>query len=96
MANWNYETATEYNFPNITLYKVLKDGEHVRWRFVSNDGYVMYNTTANNTELDSDTMEEIPIVYYYTNVDCPLNYNFNDFTWIAVLRTDVDENYIFE
>lgn len=96
MANWNYEIATEYNFPNITLYKVLKDGEHVRWRFVSNDGYVVYNTTANNTELDSDTMEEIPVVYYYTNVDCPLNYNFNDFTWIAVLRTDVDENYIFE
>ena len=95
MANWTYEIATEHSFLNITLYKVLRDGEHVRWRFESNDGYVMYDTNASNTEPDPDTMMEVPVAYYYTNVDCPLNYNFGNFTWAAVLREEVDENYIF-
>jgi hypothetical protein len=55
----------------------------------------MYDTTVNNTEMNPETMEEIPVIYYYTNVDCPMNYNFDNFTWVAVSRESVDEDYIF-
>ena len=95
MATWTYEVATEYNFPNITVYRKYRDGVHASWRFVSNEGYVMYDTTANDMEPDPETLEERPVIYYYTNVDCPLNYPFHNFTWVAVPRDSVDENYIF-
>lgn len=95
MATWTYEVATEYNFPNITVYRKYRDGVHASWRFVSNEGYVMYDTTENWTETDPETLEERPVIYYYTNVDCPLNYPFDNFTWVAVPRDSVDENYIF-
>ena len=95
MAVYTMEVATEYDFPNITLYKKLEDGVHYAWRFVSNEGYVMYDTSANWTELDPDTLEPVPVIYYYTRVDCPLNYPFDNFTWVAVPRDSVDENYIF-
>lgn len=89
------EIATDFNFPNITVYRKYCNGVQYGWRFVSNDGYVMYDTTAENWELDETTMEEIPVIYYYTNVDCPLNYDWDNFPWVAVPRSSVDENYIY-
>lgn len=94
MATWTYEVATEYDFPNITVYRRYKDGVHNSWRVNANDGYVMYDTTANDYEIDPETMEEIPVTYYFTVMSCPLNYPFDNFTWVAVLRSTVDENYI--
>ena len=55
----------------------------------------MYDTNDNNTELDPITWEEVPVTYYYTVAHCPLNYNFGNFSWIAVPRDSVDDNYIF-
>ncbi|MBQ8552301.1 MAG: hypothetical protein IJ428_05770 [Clostridia bacterium] len=92
---YTYEIATEYNFPNITVYKSFNDGVHNGYRVNSNDGYVMYDKSANNTELDPETMMEVPVIYYYRVMHCPLNYNFANFTWVAVPRDSVDENYIF-
>ena len=108
MATWTYEVATEYNFPNITVYRKYRDGVHASWRFVSNEGYVMYDTTAVNVEPVIDPATGMPMIdpttgmiverevtYYYTSVDCTLNYPFHNFTWVAVPRDSVDENYIF-
>lgn len=95
MATWTYEVATEFTFPNITVFRKYRDGVHVSWRFAPNAGYVMYDTTANDVELDPETMESRPVIYYYTSADCPLNYPFDNFTWVAVPRESVDENYIF-
>lgn len=95
MAEYTTQIATEYNFPNITVYRKYRDGVHYAWRFVSNEGYVMYDTTANNTELDPETMLERPVIYYYTNVDCPLNYNFDNFAFKAISINEVDKKYIF-
>ena len=94
MANWTKEIATEFNFPNITVYRLLKDGVHNSWRFVPNEGCVLRNPSDNFTEPDPVTLEPVPVTYYYTNVDCPLNYDFDNFTYIAVLCSTVDENYI--
>lgn len=95
MAVYTQELDTSFNFPNITVYKKLKDGVHYAYSVKANDGYVMYDTTANNTEIDPETMQEIPVIYYYTEFSCPKNKDFTNFTWVAVLRSSVDENYIF-
>lgn len=95
MATYTKEIATEFNFPNITIYRLLEDGELCGWEARTNEGYVMYNPNANDVELDPDTMEEIPVTYYYTIKGFNPRYNFANFPWVAVPRDSVDENYIF-
>jgi len=90
---------TDYNFPNLTIesgWKVENENEtHINYRLTANEGYVFYDTTESNTELDPETMEEIPVTYYYTLAYLHKNFNFNNFPYIAVPRNSVDENYIF-
>lgn len=95
MAVYTREIATDIVFPNITVYRKFKDGVHYAYDIYSNDGYVMYDTTAQDTEIDPDTLEEIPVTYYYTWLSRPLSFSFDNFTWVAVPRGSVDENYIF-
>ncbi len=95
MAVYTKEVTTEYTFPNITLYKLLKDGVQYAWEIRPIEGYVMYDTRDENYELDPETQEEIPVTYYYTVAGLPLRYDFANFPWVAVLRNSVDENYIF-
>ena len=94
-TNYTEELNTNYNFPNISIYNTLKDGMLSSYKVVPNDGYVMYNTTENNTELDPETGEEISVIYYRTIAMLPKTFNFNNFPYVAVLRSEVDENYIF-
>lgn len=100
MAVYTEEITTEYTFPNITLYKKLRDGEHYAWRIHPNEGYVMYDTTDEKTEFqpDPETGEdiEVPVTHYYTVAHLPLKYDFDNFPWVAVPREDVeDEGNIF-
>ncbi len=95
MAVYTKEIATEYNFIGITVYKTLCDGVQTGWEIRASDGYVFYDTTANNTDIDPDTMEEISVTYYYTVASLPLREDMVNFRWVAVPRDSVDENYIF-
>ena len=96
MAEFVYEIDAERNiYPNITVEKKYYEGVFSGWRITANEGYVFYDTTANDTELDPDTMEETPVTYYYTLAYKNKNYNWNNFHYVAVLRSSVDENYIF-
>ena len=61
----------------------------------ANEGYVFYDTTAENYEQPTPDSEPIPVTYYYTLAYLALNYNFDNFPYVAVLRSSVDENYIF-
>ena len=92
---FTYELATDYNYPNINIYRRYYNGEFNGWKAETADGYVMYNPNANNTELDPETGLERPVIYYYTGTDLPLRYNIDNFPYVAVLRSSVDENYIF-
>ena len=94
MAIYTYEVDTTKNFPNITVYKYLKDGVQIGYRVNPNEGYVMYDTTSNDSIYDPETEQDIPITYYYTVMYTPLNYDFNNFTWVAVPRDSVPENQI--
>lgn len=89
------EIATEYNYPNLTILKLLEDGVQYAWRIVPNEGYVIYDVNGEYYETDPETMEEVPVMYYYVSWDLPLRYNFANFHWAAKLRSEVDENYIF-
>ena len=95
MAVYTYELATDYNFSHINLYRRYKDGVFNGWKAETEEGYVMYDSTANDTEFDPITMEERPVTYYYVGTTLPKNYNIDNFPYIAVPRDSVDENYIF-
>lgn len=95
MAVYTKEVATEYNYPNLTVWRTLKDGELSSWEITPNEGYVMYDVNAVYYETDPETMEEVQVMYYYMSWGLPKNYNFANFHWAAKPRTEVDENYIF-
>lgn len=93
---FDYEISVEHNiYPNLTVYDKYYNGEFAGWEVRSNEGYVFYNANANNTTFDPDTMEEIPVTYYYTLMSLTKYYNWANFALVAVLRSSVDENYIF-
>lgn len=95
MGAYSQQLATDITFEHIKVYRQYDDGVHYGYLVETDEGYVMYDTAANDTELDPDTMLERPVTYYYTGMVCPLNFNFDNFTWVAVPRDSVDENYIF-
>lgn len=96
MSEWTYPIDTEHNiYPNITVRQVLRNGEFTGWRINPNEGYVFYDINENNTTLNPDTMELVPVIYYYTEADLNPRYNWDNFSYVAVLRSEVDENYIF-
>ena len=96
MATYTYEIDTEHNeYPNLTVEKVLCDGEFVYWRVQANNGYVFYDTNAEDTEFDPETDEEMPVVYYYATRILPPRYDWSGFSLVAVPRDSVDESNIF-
>lgn len=103
MANWTFPIDTGKNiYPNLTVHQKLRDNEFKGWRVVPASGdYVMYDTTATDTtpkyDEETGTWVETPIIYYFTRVDSPPNFNFANFTWAAELRSNVPDpdNQIF-
>lgn len=94
-ATIEYVLATEYNYPNIEIYRRMVDGVQNGWKIATVEDYVMYDTTANDMEHDPETDEYVPVTYYLTVAHKPQNYNWNNFHYVAVPRDSVDENYIF-
>lgn len=108
MAVYTEKINTNYNFPNIDIFNWLKDGVVIGYRARPQTGYVMYDTTEQHSELQTDPETgdfvldemgnpiEMPVIYYYTMAGFPLAFDFNNnFTWVAVLRSTVNENYIY-
>ena len=86
MANIVEKVANDFNFPNITIYRVYVDGFVSSYRARPNAGYVMYDPAANDTILDPNTMQEIPIIYYPPVAGFPKTYDFAKFPYTAVLK----------
>lgn len=90
------QISTEHNiYPNLTVYDRIADGVAAGWEVRANEGYVFYDTTANNTDFDPETGEEVPVTFYYIIRMFPRNYNWANFSLVAVPREGIDENYIF-
>lgn len=95
MSVWTESINTNYNYPNIDIVNIYKDGVLSRFEVRPHANYVVYDTTENFTELDPETYEEVPVTYYSRVVGLPLTYNFANFPYVAVLESEVDPNYIF-
>ena len=95
MAVYTKELAIDILFPNISVYRKYRDGELCAYEVYSNEGYVMYDTTAEDYEILDPDSEPIPTTYYYTWVTFPRTFNFANFTWVAVPRNTVPEDHIF-
>lgn len=103
---WEEILDTSFNFPNINIYQRLKDGVLSGYKALAQEGYVFYDTNANDTELlrdpetgdfvydDEGNLVEAPVTYYYTIRIFPKTYNMNNFSLVAVSREGIDENYI--
>lgn len=106
MAVYTEELNTNFNFPHIDIYNRYRDGVLTGYKVYPQEGYVMYDTTDEYTETQFDengdivfdengNPVEIPVRRYFTMAGLSLRTNFDNFTWVAVLRSEVDENYIF-
>lgn len=94
--DFEYVISEEHNiYPNITVYDKYYNGVFAGWEMRANEGYVFYDMLANNTEIDPDTLVEIPVIYYYTIRSMSARYNWSLHDYEAVPRSEVDENYIF-
>lgn len=70
-------------------------GEPAGSRVVANEGYVFYDSEAHNTITNIETMEEIPIIYYYRVRYFPRSYDWSDFSLVAVEENSVPSEQIF-
>lgn len=96
MASYTYVLSPTHNiYPNITVYDKYLHNVFEGWEIRAHEGYAFYDTTEENYELDPNTMEQMPVTYYYTIASKPKKYNWNNFHYVAVPRDSVDENYIF-
>lgn len=108
MAVWTEVLDTSFNYPGIDIYQRQRDGIFTNYLARAQEGYVFYDTTANDTEsvidpetgypvIDPETGAEVqqPVTYYYTIRIFAVNYNMANFSLVAVPRDSVDENYIF-
>lgn len=91
---WTREINNNYSFEYIDILNVMHDGIINRYEAVPKDGYVMYDTTDKSVEKNPDTGEEMTVVYYYKLCGFPLNFNFNNFTWVSVPISSINEQYI--
>lgn len=92
MTVWTEELNANYNFPNINIYNHLKDGVLMGYNAYPQEGYVMYDTSDNpQMDYNPETGEHFEVTHYFTMAGFPLNFNFDNFSWVAVLRIEVDE-----
>ncbi len=89
------ERATELNFPNITIQKRLRDGQPCAYVAQADEGYVIYDTAAENYEQDSPEAEPKKVIYYHSKIICPLTLDFSKFSWQAVPKDTADQKYVF-
>ena len=87
---WTEVLDTSFRFPHIDIYQRLKDGVLTGYKALAQEGYVFYDTTANDM-----TPEGEPITFYFTIRIFPKTYNMANFSLVAVPRDSVDEDNIF-
>jgi hypothetical protein len=86
---------TNISLPNITVTEVISGGEVIGHRLTANEGYVIYDTAANDIapRPDPETGEIIPepITYYFKEAVIPIRVPIENWTWMAVPEAQVEE-----
>lgn len=94
MKNYTKEKI-DLNILNVTVWKLLCDGEHYGYEARPNEGYVMFNPSEKNFDFDPETFEQKEVTHYRQIAGFPKNYNFAKFHYKTELRILVDPKYIF-
>lgn len=89
-----YEPSTVY-LPNITVEKQMADGVHIAYRLTANEGYVLHDTTADETIYDPDGNVIEVFVQYFRRAYIPIKYDPSVWTWEAVLESEVPPDKIY-
>lgn len=92
MAEYTETLATDITFPHIEVYRKYRDGEHYGYKIVPEEGYLMYDTSCNDMIYDPETGTDVPHISYCRVAHAPLNFDFDNFTWVAVLESEIDED----
>lgn len=97
MARKTYKTEenTEFNIDNITVLNKLYGGKLYAYKIIANNGFVMYDATAEHIYIDEETGAEVPRVHYYRNVDIPIKYSDKINEYVAVEESTVNKDFIF-
>lgn len=95
MAEYSEHINREFNISNIIVYDKNCDGIQYGYKIIPSSGYVMYDITDKNHEIDPETEEEIPVTYYYRVCHTPIRYKDTIYNWRAVPETEVPSKYIF-
>ncbi len=86
---------TNISLPNITVTEVIRDGAVIGHRLTANEGYVIYDTAANDVipRPDPETGEiiPVPITYYFKEAVIPINLPFEKWTWTAAPKAQAEE-----
>jgi hypothetical protein len=79
--------------PNITVEEVIKDENLIGYKLTANEGYVIYDTAANDvvpkTNLKTGEIIPVPIIYYFKEAVIPIRIPINNWTWVAVPESEV-------
>lgn len=87
-----YVISAEHNVhENLTIYDRMNGDTPNGWRINANEGYVMYDPAEERPiAVDPMTGEERQVeIYYFRTRYLPRNYNWSNFTLIAVPEADV-------
>lgn len=94
-GEYREELATDFNFPHIDIYRRYHGDEFAGYNVLAQEGYVFYDTTANDTEYNEELDAEVPVTYYYVRRIITRYYNMDNFSLVAVPRDSVPADMIF-
>ena len=98
MNTYKEKFEISYTYPHIDIYSQYDNNEHYGYKVLAHNGYVFYDTKANDTEqiINEETGEiiEKPVVYYSTIRLYPRNYVMNSLSLIAIKESDINEEKI--
>lgn len=83
---------------NTTMQQRVKDGVPYTYRITPVDGYVLHDNTVDYTDINHDTMEEIPkLGYKRGTATCAASYDFvaNPREFYAVPEDSVPADQVF-
>lgn len=92
---WKEEKDESIKLQNIDVFKLFCKEEFKMYRALPHMGYVLLNENEEHTAQDDPYSEPYSVKHYYQNAYLTPNYNFDNFPYIAVKRSEADEKYIF-
>lgn len=94
-----YQVSTTHNvYPNLTVeegFNPETPDTLIMYRVTANEGYVFKDTAEEpSLEYNPETGEDEPVTYYYRIAYLIPNFDFTNFSFVAVLESEVPADNI--